>query len=231
MFYKKILIFFIVISLIVFGSEKEKYIKRIKVAEELLNYMLKQPDVAIPLKLVKECYGIIFLRQFKGGFLLAGKGGEGIVIARDRKKGTWSAPGFIASVEVSFGWQIGAQMTDLILLIMNENGLKNLVNSKLKLGVDLGITAGPIGRSFEGKISPGAGILAYGRNKGIFGGLSIESGVIFSDDKANRIFYEKENITLRDIIFSQKISIPIEAKNLINLLKDYEEYEIVIEKK
>jgi lipid-binding SYLF domain-containing protein len=214
-----------------FSDNRNKYLKRIKVAENLLEYMLKQPDVGIPLSLIKECYGVIFLRQFKGGFLLAGKGGEGIIIARDREKGEWSPPGFVGTVQVSFGWQAGAQMTDLILLIMNENGLNMLINSKVKLGGDIGISAGPIGRNFEGKVSPGAGILAYGISKGVFGGISIEGGVLFADDKANEEFYNKKGIRLKDIIIKKKVSVPKEAEKLIKLLKDYEEYEIVIEKK
>ncbi|MCX7917059.1 MAG: lipid-binding SYLF domain-containing protein [bacterium] len=230
--YKKILLLsFLFLSLFGFADTKEKYIRRIKVAEDLLEYMLRQPDIGIPLSLIKECYGIIFMRQFKGGFLLAGKGGEGIVIARDKEKETWSAPGFVASIEVSLGWQLGAQMTDLILLIMNENGLEMLVNSKIKLGLDMGISAGPVGRNFEGKVSPGTGILAYGRSKGAFGGMSIEGGVIFSDDKANEEFYGKKDLKLKDIIFKNKVKIPQEAEKLIKLLKDYEISEIVIEKK
>lgn len=214
-----------------FSETKDKYLNRIKVAEDLLEYMLKQPDIGIPLSLIKECYGIIFMRQFKGGFLLAGKGGEGIVIARDREKRKWSAPGFIASVQVSFGWQIGAKMTDLILLVMNEDGLKMLTTSKVKIGGDIGVAAGPVGREFEGKVSPGAGILAYGRSKGVFGGLSLEGGAIFSDDKANEEFYGKKGLKLNDIIFKGKVSMPKEAEKLIKLLKEYEESELVIEKK
>ncbi|MGC8977046.1 MAG: lipid-binding SYLF domain-containing protein [Candidatus Ratteibacteria bacterium] len=226
-----VIIIFFFISRLSFCESKEKYIKRFKIAENLLEYMLEQPDVAIPLSLIKECYGVIFMRQYKGGFLLAGKGGEGIVIARDRKTGQWSPPGFVASVQVSFGWQIGAQMTDLVLLIMNEPGLKMLLTSKVKLGADIGIAAGPVGRNFEGKVAPGAGILAYGRSKGIFGGISLEGGVIFSDDKANEEFYGKKGIKLREIIFKKNVPVPKEAKKLLQLLKDYEEYEIVIEKR
>ena len=213
------------------ADNKEKYKKRIKVAENLLEYMLKQPDVGIPLSLIKECYGVVFLRQFKGGFLLGGKGGEGIIIARDREKGEWSPPGFVGTVEISFGWQIGAQITDLILLIMNEKGLNMLLNTKVKLGGDIGVSAGPIGRNFEGKVSLGSAILAYGISRGVFGGIAVEGGVLFSDDKANEEFYGEKGIKLKDIIIKKKVAIPKEAEKLIKLLKDYEEYEIVIEKK
>ncbi|MCM8818061.1 MAG: lipid-binding SYLF domain-containing protein [Candidatus Omnitrophica bacterium] len=213
-----------------FAENKERYLKRIKIAENTLEYMLNQPDVAIPLSLVKSCYGIIFLRQYKGGFIFGGKGGEGIVIARDKKTGQWSAPGFIATAQVSFGWQIGAQVTDLILLIMNEIGLKMLLSSKVKLGADIGIAAGPVGRDFEGKFAPGAGILAYGRSRGIFGGIALEGGVLFADNKANEEFYGKKGIRLKDILFDKKVNVPSEAEKLIKLLKDYEEYELVLEK-
>ncbi|MCM8803846.1 MAG: lipid-binding SYLF domain-containing protein [Candidatus Omnitrophica bacterium] len=225
-----LILIFLITYRIGFCENRNRYIKRIKIAENLLEYMLKQPDVGIPLSLIKECYGVIFIRQFKGGFLLAGKGGEGIVIARNRETGEWSPPGFIGSIEVSFGWQIGAQMADLVLLIMNEYGLNMLLNSKIKLGADIGIAAGPVGRNFEGKVAPGVGILAYGKSKGIFGGISLEGGVIFSDEKANEEFYGKKGLKLKDILFKKKVEVPKEAKKLLQLLKDYEEYEIVIEK-
>lgn len=213
-----------------FGESKDKYIKRIKIAENTLEYMLSQPDVTIPLSLIKSCHGIIFLRQYKGGFILGGKGGEGIVIARNKKTGEWSAPGFVATAQVSFGWQAGVQMTDLILLVMNEIGLNMLLSSKVKLGADIGIAAGPVGRDFEGKLAPGAGILAYGRSKGVFGGIALEGGALFSDNKANEEFYGQKGIKLKDILFNKKVSVPVEAKKLIKLLKDYEEYELVLEK-
>ncbi len=227
-------LFFVLFFLIVFsgfGENTEKYLRRFKIAENLLEYMLTQPDVAIPLSLIKSCHGIIFLRQYKGGFLLAGKGGEGIVLARDKETKEWSAPGFVASAQLSFGWQAGVQRTDLILLIMNEVGLNMLLASKVKLGTDIGIAVGPVGRDFEGKVAPGAGILAYGKSKGIFGGVAIEGGVLFADDKANEEFYGKKGIRLRDILFKKKVPVPKEAQKIIKLLKDYEEYELVLEKK
>ncbi|MFN4226854.1 MAG: lipid-binding SYLF domain-containing protein [Candidatus Ratteibacteria bacterium] len=228
---KKILIFLMILFLKQgFSAPKDKYIKRIRMAEDLLEYMLTQSDVSIPIYLIKECYGIIFIRQFKGGFIIGGKGGEGIIISRNKEKGTWSAPGFVASVQVSFGWQIGAQMTDLILLIMNEDGLKMLTKTKVKIGTDISVAAGPVGREFEGKVSPGVGILAYGRSKGVFGGLSIEGGAIFADDKANEEFYGKKGLKLKDILFKE-VPIPKEAEKLVDLLKKYEEAEIVVEKK
>ncbi|MCM8803260.1 MAG: lipid-binding SYLF domain-containing protein, partial [Candidatus Omnitrophica bacterium] len=220
---RKFLIFLIIFLLKEgFPATKDKYIKRIRVAEDLLEYMLTRPDVSIPVYLVKECYGIIFMRQFKGGFIIGGKGGEGIVVARDKEKRIWSAPGFVASIQISFGWQIGAQMTDLILLIMNEDGLKILTTTKVKIGTDISVAAGPVGREFEGKVSPGVGILAYGRSKGVFGGLSLEGGAIFADDKANEEFYQKKGLKLKDILFKESVSIPKEAEKLINLLKKYE---------
>jgi lipid-binding SYLF domain-containing protein len=80
-------------------------------------------------------------------------------------------------------------------------------------------------------VSPGVGILAYGRSKGFFGGLSLEGGTIFPDDKANEEFYGEKGLKLKDIIFNKKVSIPKEAEKLIKLLKDYEKAEIVIDKK
>jgi lipid-binding SYLF domain-containing protein len=114
---------------------------------------------------------------------------------------------------------------------MNEKGLNMLLNTKVKLGGDIGVSAGPIGRNFEGKVSMGSAILAYGISRGVFGGIALEGGVLFSDDKANEEFYGEKGIKLKDIIIKKKVAIPKEAEKLIKLLKDYEEYEIVIEKK
>lgn len=231
--FKKRIIFLLFLIFLIsnsYSQERGKYVKRIKIAEDLLEYMLKTPDVSIPLSLIKQCYGIMFIRQIKAGFFLAGKGGEGIILAKDKKTGEWSPPAFIGTVEVSYGFQIGAQMTDLILLIMNEKGLNTLMKSKVRLGSDLSIAAGPVGREASGEIAPIAALLAYGRSKGAFGGISLKGGIIFSDDKANEEFYGKKGIKISDIIFKKQVPVPKEAEKLIKLLKDYEEYEIVIEK-
>ena len=203
-----------------------KLLDRIEMAKDLLNYMMNSPDKAIPQDLIKKCHAIIFLKQYKGGFILGAKGGNGIILAKDLKTGEWSPPAFVASVEGSFGFQVGAQVIEAILLIMNKEGLDFLLKSKLKVGVDVSVAAGPVGRDVSAKVTPGAGILVYARSKGIFGGVSIEGGTIVSDDKANEKYYGIKGIKIRDILLRKKVEVTPEAKELIDLLKKYETMKI-----
>lgn len=205
----------------------ERLLDRIEMAKNLLNYMMNSPDKAIPQELIKKSHAIIFLKQYKGGFILGGKGGNGIILAKDLNTGEWSPLAFVVSIEGSFGFQIGAQVIESILLIMNKEGLDLLLKSKLKIGVDVSVVAGPVGRSVSGKISPpAAGILVYGRSKGIFGGVSIEGGTILSDDKANEKYYGIKGVKIRDILLRRKVEMTPECKELIEILKEYETMQI-----
>ncbi len=132
---------------------------------------------------------------------------------------TRSAPSFVTSGEGSFGLQIGAQAVDAILLIMNKNGVESLLKLKCKLGVNASIAVGPVGRVEEAKVGPDTVFLVYSKAKGLYGGLSLEGGIITQDNAANEKFYGKK-VTVKGI-FRNEVEVPDEAKKLIKTLEKY----------
>jgi len=217
------LVIFLIFSACAFSDSRKELAGRITQAEKTLKDFMEAPDSQIPCQLIHEADAIIFLKQYKLGFVLGAKGGTGIVLAKDRNTGVWSPPAFIATAEGSVGFQLGGKTIDAILLVMNKEGLDFLLKSRLKIGGEISAAVGPVGRELGAQVGvPAAGILVYSRAKGLFAGASFDGGVIASDDKANQIFYGIENIRIRDILSREKVSMPEEAKGLIESLMEYE---------
>lgn len=211
-------LFIVVVS---FADAKNKLAKRIERAQEYVEDIMEAPDTAIPGSLVRNCRGIIILRQYKVGFVFGVKGGVGIVLVRDEETKEWSPPAFLKTGEGSFGFQIGGQSIDSIFLIMNKEGMQMLSKVKFKIGVDASAAVGPVGRDAEAKVGPGTAILAYSRAKGLYAGVAFEGGLLLSDKRANESFYNKKGVTLQGIIFNNEVEMPEEAKPLVNLLNHY----------
>ena len=119
----------------------------------------------------------------------------------------------------SFGFQIGAQATDFVLLIMNESGANSVMTSKVKLGADASATAGPVGRnaSAETDVVMKAEILSYSRAKGLFAGISLEGSTLRSDDGGNKSLYGKE-LSAKEIVREGKVPVPAAARRLLAIL-------------
>lgn len=148
-----------------------------KVFTEIMNIR----DKAIPKELLDGAEAIaIFPDVVKAAFIVGGRGGQGVVSRRVRRG--WSAPAFFNLAGGSFGAQIGAQQTDYVLLIMNDDGIKGLLEDKFELGGEVGIAAGPVGRELAASTNPrlAAGILSYSRSKGVFIGAALKGAVIQS---------------------------------------------------
>jgi lipid-binding SYLF domain-containing protein len=206
----------------VYAITKEKLIKRINRSNNYLEEIMKIPETSIPSTLLKSCQGIIIMRQYKAGFIFGAKVGQGIALKRDIKTRKWSAPSFVASGEGSFGLQIGGQLSDAIILIMNKSGVESLLLTKFKLGVGGSLAIGPVGRDTEAKIGQNTAYLVYSKAKGLYGGLTLEGGFISQDDGANREFYGRK-IPVREI-FQNEDDIPAEAKALIRTLEKYSNF-------
>jgi len=216
-----VFLFFFLITQMGFSESRKKLVGRITSAKNYLDDIMESPHMSIPEELLKECRGIAILRQYKAGFILGVKGGSGVVLVRDEKTKMWSPPAFVATAEGSYGFQIGGQAIDAILLVMNKDGLDMLLKSRFKIGVDASAAAGPVGRDVGAKISADTAILIYSRAKGAYLGVTFEGGVFVSDDKANEEFYGIKNIKVRDILFRNRVKMPEEAKPLIDTLMKY----------
>ena len=150
-------------------------------------------DKAIPKELLNKAEAIaVFPGVIKAAFIIGGKGGQGVI--SKRLKGGWSAPAFFNLSGGSFGAQIGAQKTDYVLLIMNEDGVKGLLEDKFEIGGEVGVAAGPVGREAAASTNPtlDAGILSYSRSKGAFIGAALKGAVISPDNDLNEAVYGKK---------------------------------------
>lgn len=147
-------------------------------------------DKAIPVELLEKAEAIaVFPGVVKAAFIIGGRGGQGVISRRI--KGGWSAPAFFNLSGGSFGPQIGAQKTDYVFLIMNEEGVKGLLNDKFELGGEAGVAAGPIGREAAAStnLRLDAGILSYSRSKGVFVGAALKGAVVNPDNDLNEAVY------------------------------------------
>lgn len=152
---------------------------------------------------VDQARGIFIVPQMlRGGFIIGGSGGRGVLLAQDPASGKWSYPAFYSMGSVSFGFQIGADASEIILLIMTDRGLNAMLSTDYKLGADVAMAAGPVGASAKAQT---ADILAFGRSQGIYGGVSLEGAAISPQDDWNRQYYGKP-VQLFDILINQKLS-------------------------
>ena len=168
--------------------------KRVTESMAVLETLVRAPDQGIPEHILTRAEAIVVIPSLvKGGFIVGAQHGRGIMSLRDRETGKWSAPAFVALTGGSVGWQIGVQAVDLVLLVMNRDGLKDLLDNEFKLGANASVAAGPVGRQGEASTdaSLSAQILAYSRAKGLFAGLSLEGASLRIDRDANEDFYGK----------------------------------------
>jgi len=166
--------------------------KRVTDSAAVLETLVRAPDQGIPEHILERAEAIVVIPSLvKGGFIIGAQHGRGIMSVRDRETNRWSAPGFIALTGGSIGWQIGVQAVDLVLLVMNRDGVKDLLDNEFKFGANASVAAGPVGRQGEASTdaSLNAQILAYSRAKGLFAGLSLEGASLRVDKDANRDFY------------------------------------------
>ncbi|TAA74194.1 MAG: Lipid-binding SYLF domain-containing protein [Candidatus Electronema aureum] len=136
---------------------------------------------------VDSAYGILIVPQMlRGGFVVGGSGGSGVLLVRDQQSGTWSYPAFYTIGSLSLGLQIGADASELVLMIMTEGGLNAMLSTELKVGADISVAAGPVGKNAKAQT---ADVLAFGRAKGMFGGISVEGAVIEPRYHWNNAYY------------------------------------------
>ena len=152
---------------------------------------------------LKTARGFLIVPQMvKGGLIVGGSGGTGLLVARNEETGEWSNPAFYTLGGVSFGLQAGGQASQTLIIVTNERGLNRLLNTGAKLGADLSMAAGPIG---EG-IGPGnitADLIVFTRNKGLYGGISVEGSVVDVRESWNKAYYG-EDLRPSDILIHGK---------------------------
>src|SRR5271166_3440277 len=163
---------------------------RAQAAAEVLNQIQSAPDSGIPQEVLgkAECVAVV-PSMLKGGFIFGAKYGRGLASCRTPRG--WSAPAFFTIGGGSFGLQIGGQAVDLVMLIMNKDGMQHLLSSQFALGADASVAAGPVGRHAEGNTDwkLRAQVLTYSRARGVFAGVSLNGAVVKQDKNSTREFY------------------------------------------
>jgi SH3 domain-containing YSC84-like protein 1 len=195
---------------------------RIENAGTVLQEILDIPD-DIPQDLLdKARCVIVFPSVLKAAFIVGGSYGRGVMTCRTHKdyKGPWGAPTMMALEGGSFGLQIGGQATDFVILVMNDRGADSVLHSKVKLGADASVAAGPKGRnaSAETDASLRAEMLSYSRARGVFAGISLEGSTVRPDNDANKRIYGK-TISSEDIITESRLHAPESAHKLLSRLQ------------
>ena len=184
--------------------------KRVRDATTAFSEIMAAADNAIPSSILDNADGIaIFPGTIRGGFIVGGLRGRGVLSARNEGGGGWSSPAFLTMTGGSFGLQIGGQAADIILVIMNRRGLENLVNNQFKIGADAAVAAGPVGRDAQvaTDIQLRAEILSYSRARGLFAGVTINGSTIRHDQDANERFYGKR-VETKQVVFEGGVGAP-----------------------
>lgn len=172
------------------NADQSKATDRVQAAADVVSDIMATPDKGIPEEVMgsAQCVAVV-PSMLKGGFIFGGRYGRGVASCRTPKG--WSTPAFFTIRGGSFGLQIGGQAVDLIMLVMNENGMRNLLSSKFQIGADASAAAGPVGRHAEGGTDwkMRAQILTYSRARGIFAGITLNGAVVKQDKSSTREFY------------------------------------------
>jgi SH3 domain-containing YSC84-like protein 1 len=203
------------------ASDQTKDDDRLRNCGMVLKEILDVPD-NIPQDLLDkaDCV-VVFPSVLKAAFIVGGSYGRGAMSCRkgENFRGPWGAPTMMALEGGSLGFQIGGQATDFVLLVMNESGARGILASKVKLGGDASVAAGPVGRdsSAETDASMRSEILSYSRARGLFAGVSLEGSTIRPDNGDNQRVYGKK-IPAREIVLSGTVPVPPAAQQLIATL-------------
>jgi SH3 domain-containing YSC84-like protein 1 len=173
------------------------------------------PEQAIPAAVMRDAKGLAILTVLKAGFLFSGQGGLGLVVARTKtswvrgergehgRVGGWSGPSAIGTGGAGFGFQVGAQVTEYVIVLNTDDAVKAFSRGgNVTLGGDISVAAGPVGRTASAAVTPVAALYSYSRSQGLFAGVSVTGTVIATRDGANKEYYGRK-VTPEEILSGQ----------------------------
>jgi SH3 domain-containing YSC84-like protein 1 len=210
----------LVATVALYAANKEQ--KRLENSGVVMQEIMNTPE-NIPQEVMEkaECV-IVFPSVLKAAFVVGANYGRGAMVCRTGKdfRGPWGAPAMYALEGGSVGFQIGGEATDLILLVMNDRGVTSILSSKVKLGGDASVAAGPVGRDASATTDAymRAEILSYSRSRGLFAGISLEGTTLRPDDDASADVYGRK-LTAREIVMDGNVSVPKSGRHLVAVLQ------------
>jgi lipid-binding SYLF domain-containing protein len=200
------------------AADKAKLDGRIREARTILREIMATPDKGIPLNITEKARCVAVIPGFKkGAFLIGAQYGQGVVTCNTDHG--WSAPAFIQITGASFGLQAGGQSTDLILVAVTREGGEHLLHDKLKLGGDIAVAAGPVGRNSSASAAINAGFLSYSRSKGIFAGVDLTGDVVNQNGGDTEEYYGKD--IPYEKVLNGGIPVPVQARPFVRTVTHY----------
>lgn len=216
--YTLVFIWSIIIALPAAAATKEE--RRVADSTDVLDQWQRIPEQSIPPALLSRAYGVAVIPSvIKIGFGLGARRGKGILVVRQRD-GSWSNPSFVTLTGGSFGFQVGAQSTDIILVFKTRKSVDGIANGKLTLGADASVAAGPVGRhtAVATDVRFRSEVFSYSRSRGLFAGVALEGAGITMDRKANAAFYGSASITPEQIFAGSGNAAPQTANTFVQVL-------------
>src|ERR1700682_3820347 len=210
--FSAILAAFAIVNIAQAGAREEG---RLLTATEVLQEVQAMPDEQLPDALLSRAYGIAVIPDVtKVAFIFGGRHGNGVLVVRDKLNSPWSNPTFVSLTGGSWGFQAGAQSSDVVLVFTTKAGIEGIAGGKLALGADASVAAGPVGRqgSAATDMSFHAEIYSYARTRGLFGGIALDGSVISIARPANASLYGKSGVTATEIFSGQSPAPPAAAE-------------------
>jgi len=173
-------------------SSTEKIVGRLNSASQVLNEIMATPDKAVPTSILSNATCVAVIPSYKkAAFVVGATYGQGVVTCKTARTGKWSAPAFIQMSGGSFGFQIGGQATDLVLIAVNQRGMQDLLKTKFKIGGDAAASAGPVGRNAAAatNLTLKSELLTYSRSQGLFAGIDLNGAVVHQNTDDTRTYY------------------------------------------
>jgi lipid-binding SYLF domain-containing protein len=202
-------------------DDKAKIAERLSAAGQVLDEIMATPDKSIPGGILAGASCVVVIPSFKkGAFVVGAQYGQGVATCRT-PSGKWSAPVCVQLTGGSFGFQIGGQATDLVLIAMNQQGLQAMLKNKVKLGADAAASAGPVGRNAQAgtdwKLN--AEFLSYSRSKGLFAGIDLDGTVLSQNQEGTRTLYGAD-VPYKTILDGNQVT-PTEARPFVRTVAKY----------
>ena len=206
-----------------FAGVSSKVQDRFTRCEQVLDEMIQTPDKSIPKGMLDKSRCVAVVPSLKkGGFGIGGRFGNGFVTCRQGGTGTWGPVSSFKIAGGTFGFQIGMESVDVVLLFVNQKGVEKLLRDQFTLGGDASVSAGPVGRTGEvgTDILMRSEIYSYSRSRGLFAGITLNGARMYADGDVNKDLYGRE-IKPEDILITPKVGIPAIAQHFVGMLNKY----------
>jgi lipid-binding SYLF domain-containing protein len=199
----------------------ERQDARLLTSTKVLEELMQMPEQNIPVWLLERAYAIAIVPDvIKVGLGIGARRGKGVLVVR-RDNGSWSNPIFVNLTGGSFGFQVGVQSTDVVLVFATRQGVEGIVGGKVTLGADASVAAGPVGRQSSAATDIGlnAQVYSYSRASGLFAGVALDGSALTIDHRSNELFYGKPGVLPSEIMRSDAPAAPAPADKLLTAIE------------